>query len=280
MDTAIIVGVVIGSVVAMVLVFAKTVLGNAWTGKSARKSRMILTTAQERLYRADDSADKAFIKQNEKDHNSVQVGTELNTQNKRNSSSQTHVQVRQRSDPNGLINKKVKTCDFIEVGHIIAIDKQSMTVSRPTEQEYVIPTYYIREYDNENVIIDVSIRYLYRYETERKLAPTTASKEGQVLAFDINSTPNVLEKNCDSMTVPHLRQSSNWHNLIHKRAKTSDFLDIGRIFMIDEEFIIVLVGVKQEYVIPTDHIVEFDEKNVFLDIPKKSLSPYKVKRYL
>ena len=33
MDTAIIVGVVMGSVVAMVLIFAKTVLGVAWTGK-------------------------------------------------------------------------------------------------------------------------------------------------------------------------------------------------------------------------------------------------------
>ena len=83
-----------------------------------------------------------------------------------------------------------------------------------------------------------------------RLAPTTASKEGQVLAFDINSTPNVLEKNCDSMTVPHLRQSSNWHNLIHKRAKTSDFLDIGHIFMIDEEFITAVgsqTGVRYSY---------------------------------
>jgi hypothetical protein len=159
------------------------------------------------------------------------------------------------------------------------MDKQSMTVAHLTEQEYVIPTYYIREYDDD-VIIDISIRYLYRYETERKFAPTTASKEGQVLTFGINSTPNVLEKNCDSVTVPDPRQLSNWHNLIHRRAKTSDLVDIGHIFMIDEEFITVLEGVKQEYVIPTDHIVEFDEKNVFLDIPKKSLSPYKVKRYL
>lgn len=37
MDTAIIVSVVIGSVVAMALVFAKTVLGVAWTDKSARR---------------------------------------------------------------------------------------------------------------------------------------------------------------------------------------------------------------------------------------------------
>jgi hypothetical protein len=73
LDTAIIVGVVKGSVVAIVLVFAKTVLGIAWTGKSARKLRMILTTAQERLFHADDAADKAFMKENEKAHNCAQV---------------------------------------------------------------------------------------------------------------------------------------------------------------------------------------------------------------
>ena len=37
MDTAIIVGVIVGSVVAMVLVFGKTVLGVAWTGNSTKR---------------------------------------------------------------------------------------------------------------------------------------------------------------------------------------------------------------------------------------------------
>jgi hypothetical protein len=39
LDTAIIVGVVIGSVVAMVLVFGRTVLNVAWTGNSTSKSK-------------------------------------------------------------------------------------------------------------------------------------------------------------------------------------------------------------------------------------------------
>jgi len=264
LDTAIIVGVVIGSVVAMALVFARTVLGVAWTGKVVRKPQMALTLnnmpSQERMCLAGDAA--------------------AERENKNIARSQIYVQFGRKSDLNELANKRVKTCDSIEIGHIVAIDRHSIKILDLTEQEYVIPTYFIREYDEENVIIDVSIRYLHRYETERKIPPTIASREGQVLAFDINSAPNVLEKKCDSMTVPHLRQSSNWHNLIHKRAKTSDFIDIGHIFMIDEEFITVLEGVKQEYVIPTDHIAEFDENNVFLDIPKKSLSPYKVKRYL
>ncbi|MGH9978149.1 MAG: hypothetical protein ACRD8Z_20310 [Nitrososphaeraceae archaeon] len=44
MDTAIIVGVMIGSVVAIALVFAKTVLSVAWTGNDTKR----LTSAQNR----------------------------------------------------------------------------------------------------------------------------------------------------------------------------------------------------------------------------------------
>ena len=36
------------------------------------------------------------------------------------------------------------------------------------QQEYVIPDYYIREYNEENVLIDTSIQYLYLYEIKEK----------------------------------------------------------------------------------------------------------------
>ncbi len=58
MDTAIIVGVIIGSVVAMALVFGKTVLGVAWTGngvkrvnlgESGNKNKIIQQHKQDRI---------------------------------------------------------------------------------------------------------------------------------------------------------------------------------------------------------------------------------------
>jgi hypothetical protein len=55
---------------------------------------------------------------------------------------------------------------MLDVGNIIAIDKQSMTALRDTKQEYIIPTYYLREYNKENVMIDISIQYLYHYKPE------------------------------------------------------------------------------------------------------------------
>lgn len=85
------------------------------------------------------------------------------------SKSKTLTQIRLFSNWGELLNKKAKTCDMVEFGQIIAIDKQSMTVLNETGQEYVIPTYYIREYDQESVIIDTSTRYLHYYKSQEKL---------------------------------------------------------------------------------------------------------------
>ncbi len=317
MDTAIIVGVIIGSVVALVLAFVKTVLGVAWTGKSARRVGISETSnqnvvtqeylansnitrdsdvnltgihertprlrstvnkipIQEHMRRKDDTEERAILKHEEKSQNLVKIEIDSNAQDKRTSESQIHT-FRQNSDLNALVNKRVRTCDSIEVGHIVTIDKQSMKIKGLADQEYVIPTYYIREYDAKNLILDVSIRYLYRYQTEGKLAPTIYGEGGQVLAFEINLNPIY---NNSSNTISHFKESFNWHNLIQHRVKTSDFADIGHVFMIDEEFITILEGVKQEYVIPTDHFVKHDEENVFLDISKISLLSYKVKRFM
>ena len=86
-----------------------------------------------------------------------------------NVKSQSHnlVQLKRVSNWTELKNKKVKTCEITDVGSITAIDKQSMTVLHESRQEYIIPTYYIREYDKENVMTDISIRYLHHYKVER-----------------------------------------------------------------------------------------------------------------
>ena len=67
-----------------------------------------------------------------------------------------------------LINKNVKTCEMVDVGQITIIDKHSMTVMHESKQKYNIPTYYIRESDQQNVVIDISIRYLHHYKSEEK----------------------------------------------------------------------------------------------------------------
>jgi hypothetical protein len=39
----------------------------------------------------------------------------------------------------------------------------------------------------------------------------------------------------------------DWNNLIQNKVKTKDLKDIGNIIMVDEEFITILEGTRQEY---------------------------------
>ena len=102
---------------------------------------------QEHLHYANNRRREVFLKTNENSQKSVQVRVDSDTQikTKSKSRSQTPVQFKRSSNLNELINKRVKTSDLIHIGNVIAIDNQSMTVLHYTKQEYVIPTYYIRE---------------------------------------------------------------------------------------------------------------------------------------
>lgn len=67
---------------------------------------------------------------------------------------------------NELINKKVYTCEKIYIGRIVAIDSHSFIIRNDRNQEYTISAYWIREYDQENAVIDTSIRYLDYYQVK------------------------------------------------------------------------------------------------------------------
>ncbi|MFL6346062.1 MAG: hypothetical protein ACJ71A_11535 [Nitrososphaeraceae archaeon] len=54
--------------------------------------------------------------------------------------------------------------------------------------------------------------------------------------------------------------------------------DIGNIIMVDEEFITVLEGTRQEYVVPKKYIKELKETEIVLGLAIKELSEYEAKR--
>ncbi|HEY7081262.1 MAG TPA: hypothetical protein VH500_16305 [Nitrososphaeraceae archaeon] len=175
MDTAIIIGVGIGSVVALVLVFGKMVLGVIWTGNGKKEHEIIQTrnlnvAAREHLV-STYNRNSILSKQNEDNKKYVQIKARSDAQieTKSKSRSRTAVKFKRSCNLNELISKRVKTSDLIEVGNVIAIDNQSMTVLSCNKQHtYVIPDYYIREYDRDSVLIDTSIQYLYHYEINVK----------------------------------------------------------------------------------------------------------------
>ncbi len=146
MDTAIIVGVIIGSVVAMVLVFGKTVLGVAWTGKSTHKSKKPAQNPSEVFSTNDLGKVLLYKSQNEN-------WKGLESKNKSN-------------DFDSLLNKEVFTCDGTLIGCISSLQNGLMVISyAPEGIRYEIPAYYLRQRSQNNVLVDISARDLQHYES-------------------------------------------------------------------------------------------------------------------
>lgn len=259
----------IGASLMMALLFASTVLSLKWWNivliRRHHRSKNNQQKQQEN--------NRELIPQ----HTSVKV----------KSQSQNLVQLKCISSLNELINKKVKTCEMVDVGHVTAIDKYSMTVIHETKQHYIVPIYYIREYNTDNVVIDISIRYLYHYKPEQELQSylqkesIDSKRQRQQSQLELSTRPapnsSITKSKSTHQTVTQFTQLSDWMKLINKRVITSGKGDIGYVYMIDEEFTTVLQGIKQQYIIPTNCIKEYDEANVFIDISRKSLDSCKVK---
>jgi hypothetical protein len=140
----------------MVLLFGKTVLSVDWW-----KKYIIFTNSETGRKRREQQEEKL------EDANRIFTLNHHITQSR----SQSLLQVKKLSKWNDLINKKVFTCEMIVIGHIRMVDNEFMTIihNKGREQEYVIPTYYVREHDNERVLIDTSVRYLDRYQIKETI---------------------------------------------------------------------------------------------------------------
>jgi hypothetical protein len=71
---------------------------------------------------------------------------------------------------------------------------------------------------------------------------------------------------------------SDWNSLIQKNVKTKDLKDVGNIIIVDDEFITIFEGTRQEYVIPKKYIKEFRETEIVLGLAVKELSTYEAKK--
>jgi hypothetical protein len=103
LDTAIIVGVVMGSVVAIALVFGKTVLGVAWTAK--------------RVTLVENANKNNIIQQHIQDKNDVSIKETSNLELSRAADKLISSQVEKPQDLDSLLNKEVTTCDNVAIGH-------------------------------------------------------------------------------------------------------------------------------------------------------------------
>ncbi len=153
MDTAIIVSVVIGSVVAMVLIFAKTVLGVAWTGKSTRslKAGISQNRIQNRLeqeYSVDTNSSESELRLN-------QIPNERSTDGQK------------AAFVDSLIDKQVSTCDHTAIGNVHSVHNGMIVIvnneGSVQQERYEIPTYYVRRNHENYVLLDICANDLGHY---------------------------------------------------------------------------------------------------------------------
>lgn len=153
MDTAIIVGVVIGSVVAMVLIFAKTVLGVAWTGKStrslnARTSQNRIQNRLEQEYSVDINSSESELRLNQIPNQRLTGGQKA-------------------AIVDSLIDKQVSTCDNMTIGNVHSVHNGMIVIvhneSSVQQERYEIPTYYVRQNYENYVLLDICANDLGHY---------------------------------------------------------------------------------------------------------------------
>lgn len=140
----------IGSVVAIALVFGKTVLSVAWTGNDTKR----LTSAQ--------NGNKNKIVQEhlqEKNDISRMKGfSKLDNDNRITSYAKS-------KGFDSLLNKEVSTCDNVIIGNISALHNGLMfIIYAPQNIKYEIPTYFVRQYDQNSVLVDISAGDLEYYK--------------------------------------------------------------------------------------------------------------------
>jgi hypothetical protein len=157
-DTKIFTASALGSGLTAALLFGRTVLSiKSWKKNGFAKSQNV-RQVQEQQKREQQKLEDANI---------AFASSSRTTEPKSQSLIQVQKEKLSKLNYDYFKNKKVLTCEMVDIGYVTMVENQFMTVirnGRGRQLQYVIPTYYVRECDNERVVIDTSVRYLNRYQ--------------------------------------------------------------------------------------------------------------------
>ena len=182
-----------------------------------------------------------------------------------------------------IIDRKVKSSDNEDVGKVESIAPSYVEVKEGSvhKKRYFIPKYYVQGFDGENIRTSLTkdeIKDTY----ERDSPPTESEFQTQQYMEQkrkVESTyPQFLhgipfmakesgvnlqtEQSGEILAIP-------WEEIIHKRVKTTDSVDIGDIELVGNEFIVVREGVARirHYYIPKSYINNYDGSSVYVAAP-------------
>lgn len=143
----------IGSVVAIALVFGKTVLSVAWTGNDTKRRTAVQNGNKNKI-----------VQEHLQEKNEISRMKGFSKLGKDNDNRITSYSKKPK-DFNSLLNKEVSTCDNVTIGSISALNNGLMfIVYAPQNIKYEIPTYFIRQHDQNSVLVDISAADLEYYK--------------------------------------------------------------------------------------------------------------------
>lgn len=141
----------IGSVVAIALVFGKTVLSVAWTGNDTKR----LTSAQ-------NGNKNKIVQEHLQEKNDI---SRMKGFSKLDNDNRITSYAKKSKGFDSLLNKEVSTCDNVIIGNISALHNGLMfIIYAPQNIKYEIPTYFVRQYDQNSVLVDISAGDLEYYK--------------------------------------------------------------------------------------------------------------------
>ena len=187
-----------------------------------------------------------------------------------------------------VIGKKVKSSDSKELGKVESIGPHFVEVDEGIvkHKRYFIPKYYVEGFDGDNLHAALTKDEI-KNKYERDSPPSESELQNQEYLERksrveslhpqfLHGIPFMAKEPGVSLGDQQSGQTLNipWEEVIHKRVKTTDNVDIGDVEKVGNEFIVVREGVAKVhiYYIPKPYITNYDGSSLYISAPSGLVS--------
>jgi hypothetical protein len=187
-----------------------------------------------------------------------------------------------------VIGKKVKSSDSKDLGKVESIGPHFVEVDEGIvkHKRYFIPKYYIEGFDGDNLHAALTKDEI-KNKYERDSPPSESELQNQEYLERkskvesshpqfLHGIPFMAKEPGVSLENQQSGQTFSipWEEVIHKRVKTTDDVDIGDVEKVGNEFIVVREGVAKVhiYYIPKPYITNYDGSSLYISAPSGLVS--------
>jgi hypothetical protein len=187
-----------------------------------------------------------------------------------------------------IIGEKVKSSDSKDLGKVESVGPHFVEVDEGIvrHKRYFIPKYYVEGFDGDNLHAALTKDEI-KSKYERDSPPSESELQNQEYLERkskvesshpqfLHGIPFMAKEPGVSLEDRQSGQTLNipWEEVVHKRVKTTDDVDIGDVEKVGNEFIVVREGVAKVhiYYIPKPYITNYDGSSLYINAPSGLVS--------